>query len=287
MKSIIYPLAFVLAIAFSSCNYESPKYKALKAQNDSIKTVQQALERDAQEYVFIFNHIGKDLDKIKNKEGEYIGQIKTQLKIEENAAVNDNIAKINSIFQANQEEIGKLKKQARHNAFRASELQRNVDTIRLQLEEETTKNVTLQDEVAAKNVNIDKLNADLQALTTELDATKKQLADQTSLVAKYEVDLFTGYYITGSKSDLRNKKVLTKTGLCKTALFYEAANNANFTKVNILETTVITLPNSVKGKVLSAHPKSSYRFAKQGDDKVIQITNPEIFWSITNYLVIQ
>jgi len=287
MKPLFYSMAFALMFAFTSCGYESPKYKALKAQSDSIKVIQQSLEKDVKEYTYVFNHMGQSLNKIESKEADHIQQIKTKLNNEENAKVNDNIAKFNSILQSNQQEVDELKKQARHSAFRAAELQRNVDRITSLLHEETAKTTALQSEVATKDSILSVLTAQLRLSTSELNDTKKQLAAQAGLVAKYEDELFFGYYITGSKSELNQKKVLTKAGLCKTILFQEDVNKANFTKINILETTEIKLPTSVKGKILSSHPKSSYKFEKQGDDKVIQITNSEKFWSITKYLVIQ
>lgn len=287
MRSTIYSVAFVLMLAFTSCGYESPKYKALKAQTDSITNLQQCLEKDIREYVYVFNHIGKSADKIQNNEADHIQQIKTKLKNEDNAMVNDNIAKLNFLLQANQEEIENLKKQARRNAFRAKELEKNVERVTLLLEEESMKSAVLQSEVEAKDSTLTELETALAALTIELDEAKLQLAEQAEIIAENEDELFSGYYITGSKSELKKKKVLTTSGLCKTHLFQEEVNAANFEKVNILDTNIIVLPSSVKGKILSSHPKSSYKLKKDGDNKVIEILNPEIFWSVTKYLVIQ
>lgn len=286
MKSVIYSsFALALVLSFSSCGYESPKYKALKAQTDSIKAVQQALERDTKEYMYVFDHIGRSADKIKNKEADHILQIKTKLNNEANALVNDNIAKLNTLLQSNQEETEDLKKQVRRNAFRAAELQRNVDRLSSLLEEECSKTAMLQSEVAAKDSTLAAMDETLKSLNAELEDVKKKLAGQADLIARHEDELFSGYYIAGSKAELKNKKILV--GGCKTALFPEEADRNDFTKVNILTTTSIELPASVKGKILSSHPKASYQLTKEGNVKVIKIINPEAFWSITKYLVIR
>lgn len=288
MKSAIYSsLAIVLAFSFTSCGYESPKYKALKAHADSIVAVQRALERDVKEYVYVFNHLGKSADKIKEKEAGHIQQIKTKLDAAANTMVNDNIAKLNTLLQSDQEEVDALKKQVRRNAFRAVELQRELEQISALLEKEMAKTDNLQTEIAIKDATLAALDETLKSLNAELDSLKRQLAEHAELIDRYEDELFSGYYITGSKSELKEKKVISKSGLCKTALFHEKANKSDFTKVNILETTVIKLPDSVKGKILSAHPKASYKLSMRGADKVIEITNSADFWSITKYLVIQ
>lgn len=286
MKSAIYPsLALAAVLSFASCGYESPKYKALKAHTDSIAAVQQSLARDVQEYLYVFDHIGQSAGKIMNKEADHVQQIKTKLNNENNARVNDNIAKLNTLLQANQEEMEALKKQASRNAFRATKLQREVDRVKALLEEECAKTATLQAEVAAQDSTIAALDNTLKALNTELADAKKKLGEQKELIDKYEDELFTGYYIAGKKSVLKQKAVLA--GGCQATLFAEGADKKDLTKVNILETTSIKLPDNVKGKLLSSHPKASYKLTKENGEKTLEITDAEAFWSITKYLVIR
>ncbi len=287
MKSILYIPLSALIFALNSCGYESPKYKALRAQADSISMLQQSLERDLNEYIYIFNEIDNGIDRIKNKKATQIIPFKTKLSEEENAKVINNIAKINSLLQTNQGEVDELKKQIRHNSFKAKSLQNEIDSLALLLEKETMKINALQNEKEEKDYTLALLEAALDELNKELEDTKKQLAEQKELIAKHEEELFTGYYITGSKAELKNKKILTKSGLFKTLLFQEEVNPSNFTKINILETNEIKLPDFTQGKVLSTHPRSSYKLTKKGNEKIIQILNPEKFWSVTKYLVIQ
>ena len=81
--------------------------------------------------------------------------------------------------------------------------------------------------------------------------------------------------------------VAVLAGGCQATLFAEGANKKNLTKVNILETTSIKLPDNVKGKILSSHPKASYKLTKENGEKTLEITDAEAFWSITKYLVIR
>ncbi|NDV46387.1 hypothetical protein D0T49_04950 [Paludibacter sp. 221] len=287
MKSVFYTVAIVLLFASTSCVEKSQKYKALQSKNDSIMSVQEALAKDVREYQFVFSHIEKGIQKVESKEADHIQQIKTKLSNDENAKVNDNIAKLNSLLQAQKEELDQMKTQLNRTSYRAKELQRNVESLKNKLAEETMKVTVLQSEAQAKDSTIQVMESTLRNLTMELEATTSQLAAQAELVAKHEAELYTGYYIAGSKGDLKKADVLTKAGLCKTALFDKGVNKGVFTQVNILETQTIVLPASIKGKMLSSHPKASYKLEKQGDDKVIRIINPDEFWSVTKYLVIR
>ena len=40
-----------------------------------------------------------------------------------------------------------------------------------------------------------------------------------------------------------------------------------------------------KVKVLSAHPVESYTIVNKDNQVILQINNPELFWSVTKYLV--
>lgn len=45
--------------------------------------------------------------------------------------------------------------------------------------------------------------------------------------------------------------------------------------------------NSRKCKILSNHPGNSFRICDETGEAIILISDPELFWSLTNYLVVQ
>jgi hypothetical protein len=45
---------------------------------------------------------------------------------------------------------------------------------------------------------------------------------------------------------------------------------------------------ALQGKLVSKHPAGSYKFGKGADGKAsLEITNPDKFWSLTKYLVVE
>ena len=79
------------------------------------------------------------------------------------------------------------------------------------------------------------------------------------------------------------------TGLFKKGKVMEDADvNLNyFTKIDIRTTTEIPL-YSKSVEILTTHPEGSYFFEEDAkEQKVLKITNPTEFWSISKYLVIQ
>ena len=64
-------------------------------------------------------------------------------------------------------------------------------------------------------------------------------------------------------------------------------NKNYFTKIDIRKDKEIKL-YSKSAKLLTAHPASSYTLTRDANKQyVLRITNPQIFWSTSKYLVIQ
>ncbi len=59
-----------------------------------------------------------------------------------------------------------------------------------------------------------------------------------------------------------------------------------FTKADKRTLTQIDL-NSTKAEILTNQPAGSYSIDNANGHKVLRITNPALFWSLSNYLVIK
>lgn len=52
----------------------------------------------------------------------------------------------------------------------------------------------------------------------------------------------------------------------------------------VLDTLALGTP---KARILTTHPEASYELIQEKGSAVIRIKDPDRFWSLTNYLVIQ
>ena len=126
------------------------------------------------------------------------------------------------------------------------------------------------------------LTATRDELTAENEAKAKALAEQ-------EKQLNTAWFVFGTKKELKDQKILTKAGLFKKGqvLKDDEVNRDYFTRIDIRTTKEIKLYSN-GADVLTTHPEGSYSLDE--DEKgqlVLHITNPQKFWSISKYLVIQ
>ena len=87
---------------------------------------------------------------------------------------------------------------------------------------------------------------------------------------------------------MKDQKIITKKFLQKTKVLEDDDFNKNyFTQIDIRTDKEIKL-YSKEAKLLTAHPEGTYELKK--DDKgqlTLVITNPNKFWSVSRYLVIE
>jgi hypothetical protein len=110
--------------------------------------------------------------------------------------------------------------------------------------------------------------------------------------AKDEVDnivniqdemLNTGWYVYGTKKELKESKILVDGNVLKDGGF----DADYFTKIDIRNTIVIPL-NSKSVKILTTHPEDSYTLIKGSNGEyTLRIKDPSIFWSVSKYLVVR
>lgn len=126
---------------------------------------------------------------------------------------------------------------------------------------------------------MDSLHQTVTTVTADLDSTataNKHLTDE----------LYTCYYAIGTKDELKENRIIQTGFLRRTKLMEGDFDQAFFTRADKRNLPSIDL-NSTKARVLTNQPEDSYTIVDANGHKVLQITNPGKFWSLSNYLVIQ
>ena len=142
---------------------------------------------------------------------------------------------------------------------------------------------TLQTELASKNIRIAELDEAVEGLNRNVDELTAENEAQSKTVAVQDKAINTAWYVFGTRSELKDQKILKGGEVLKDNEF----NKDYFTQIDIRTDKVIRL-YSKRANLLTTHPEGSYELVK--DDKgqlTLNITNPTEFWSISRYLVIQ
>ena len=197
--------------------------------------------------------------------------------------VKEDIRFISEKLKSNREQIAKLEEQLKNSRYNSAQLKKTLDNLKAELETRQQQIATLQSELAAKNIRISELDDAVAGLTKNVDDLSAENAAKSATVASQDKALNTAWFVFGTKSELKDQKILQKGDVLKNADF----NKDYFTQIDIRTDKEIKL-YSKRAELLTTHPVGSYEWVKDAKGQLeLKITNPNEFWSVSRYLVIQ
>ena len=258
----------LVALMLSSCVESSKKYQALQKENEALTAQNASIQKDFETTMGIINDVENNLQAIREAEGMMTMQqegsqreqiVAELLQLKEQMAINH--ARLDSLNDA-------LAKSNKNNA----NLRAQVKKLQAQLAEKEEMIANLQSQVAEKDGQIANLNTQVENLNTNLTNSTNELN--------------AVYYIGATAKELKAQGVI----LSKTKVLRGEVPTEAFTKGDMRELTSITF-NSKKAVVLSTHAAEAYNLVKGVDadgNKIVtlEITNPDLFWKVTRYLVV-
>lgn len=283
MKKLV--LLFLCVAMFAACNNKGGSRDELKAQNDSLAMELSQRNAELDEIMGTFNEIQEGFNQINAAENRVDLQRNT---MSENAAsakeqIAADIQFITKTMADNREQIQKLQAQLKSSKNNSAQLKKAIDKLNAELEAKTKQIGELQAELASKNIRIQELDEAVTNLNANVETLTTENAEKAKTVAAQDKKINTAWFVFGTKSELKNQKILQKGDVLKSADF----NKDYFTEIDIRTTKDINLYTK-RAELLTSHPVDSYTFEKDSKGQLIlKITNPSEFWSVSKYLVIQ
>ena len=196
--------------------------------------------------------------------------------------IRENIKFIQQRLAQNKELIEKLRQQVREGSVRGEQLKRAVDNLVKQLEEKDNQLKDLRAQLEAKDIHIEELDMTISSLNKDVSSLKGDNEQKKKTIDSQDRQLNTAWFVFGTKKELKEQNILVKGKVLQSNF-----NKSYFTKVDIRIDKEIKL-YSKSAKILTMHPSSSYTLDTDAKGEyVLRITNPQIFWSTSKYLVIQ
>ena len=188
----------------------------------------------------------------------------------------------------NKEKLAKLQSQLKNSKYQSSQFQKTVERLNAEIESKTAMIVSLQEELAKRDVRIQELDNAVSELAGQVNTLSEETEKQKSTISSQEKEINTVYYVFGTTKELKEQKIISGGGLFKASEVMKGDFNKNyFTKEDLRTFKQVSL-ESKKAKLLTTHPEGSYTFEKNDKDLLtLVITNPTEFWSLSKYLVIK
>lgn len=271
-------------LVLSGCS-DKKKLEDAQQQNDATRAELLEAVNDRDQLLSLVNEISTGMDQIKQLENilSVSGGSETPGQRDQ---IKSDIAAIQQTLQQRREKLAELEKKLSASSVANADLKKTISSLRSQIDSQASEIASLRanlNEAAGKigelDAAVDSLNTTVTTVTAERDSTKQQ----NTIISN---ELNQCFYAIGTKSELKENKIIETGFLRKTKLMKGDFDQSFFTTADKRTLTTIDL-NSNKAEVLTNQPAGSYVITEANGHKVLRITNPVAFWSLSNYLVIK
>ena len=195
--------------------------------------------------------------------------------------IRENMQFIRNTMKQNKELINKLKQQVREGSFKSEQLKKIVEGLTQQMEEKDRQLTALREELDRKDIHIAELDEQVADLNTNVNNLTEETTQKTQTINTQDKQLNTAWFVFGTKKELKEQKILDDGEVLRSNF-----NKEYFTKIDIRIDKEIKL-YSKSAQMLTDHPSSSYTLQRDANKQyILRITDPQLFWSTSKYLVI-
>ena len=249
------------------------KTQQLDELNDVLSTIAIGLDSIAMQENILFNSSGPDGLRLLDKH-----EIAARLN-----GMADILARQREKIQILQDSLANRK-----TSQGVEHLQRVVEFLNQQLAEKDQVIKSLRADLNNSKKDITQLRASLSDMKNRATKAENKTQVLTTALSKQDDVINECYVRIGTKKQLSAAGLLKGGFLQKKKVNYEDVDKSKFNAVDIRKFREITLKSN-NPKILTPQPSNrSFHFEENGDGTcTLVITNPTIFWSVSNFLIIQ
>lgn len=269
------------ALAMVGCKNEQAKTdNTMINMRDSLNKIIEQKNNEINDFLSVINEVEEGFKEINEAQGR-VSVAKTGEGTNKKQLIRENVEFIQQTLRQNKALIAKLKQQLRESSISSEALKQTIENLVSQLEEKDKQIHSLLAELDSKDIHINELNEDIANLNSDVNTLTEEGKKKTQTINNQDAALNAAWFVYGTKSELKAQNILVDGKVLQ-----DNFNKDYFTKIDIRVDKEIKL-YSRSAKMLTSHPSSSYTLQKDANKQyVLRITNPQLFWSTSKYLVI-
>ena len=277
----LFLVACVAAFCLTGCNNGKNDSAAQNTdQADSLNGIIAQKDSEINDLLGTLNEIEEGFQQISEAEHR-VSLAKDGEGVNKKQKLKEDIQFIADRMKQNRELIAKLQKQLANGTLKGAQLQKTIEGLQKQLEEKDAQLQTLREELDKKDIHIAALDETVNNLNTKTNRLTAESNQKTETINAQDKQIHTAWYVFGTKKELKEQSII-QDGKVMTGNF----NKNYFTKVDIRNLSEIKL-YSKSAKLLTIHPSSSYSLVRDANKQyTLHITNSQLFWSTSKYLVV-
>ena len=271
----------VAALAIASCTDGVKQANlAAEAQRDSLNSIIAQKESEITDMMTTLSDIEEGFREITEAQSR-VTLAKQGEGTNSAQRIRENMQFIQQTMKQNKELINKLKQQVREGSVKSEQLKKIIDNLTEQMEEKDRQLQSLREELDKKDIHIAELDERVADLNSNVENLTEETNQKSQTIDQQDKQLNTGWFVFGTKKELKEQNILADGEVLRSNF-----NKEYFTKIDIRIDKEIKL-YSKSAKMLTSHPSSSYTLQRDANKQyVLRITDPQLFWSTSKYLVI-
>ena len=276
MKKVLFFAACLLTLA--ACNNgKTPSDQQELSQSDSLQKVIAQKDNEINDMMGILNEVEEGFRLINEAENR-VSVAKDGEGANRQQRIRENMQFIQQRMAENRELIAKLQKQVKNGSIKSEQLQKTIENLTKELEAKNNQIKDLYAQLEAKDIHIEELDRTVSTLNKNVNTLQDDNAKKANTINAQDKQINTAWYVFGTKKELKEQNILVDG---------KVLQGNYFTKVDIRSLKALKL-YSKSAKMLTMHPSSSYKLERDAQKQyVLHITNPQLFWSTSKYLVVQ
>ena len=271
------------ALSLSACNMIGGQQDAAQQERDSLQRIINEKDMELDDILSTFNEVQEGIRRINEAEGRVtiaeVGPESASTK----EVIRDNMDFIKEAMQQNRDMIAQLQEKLKNSSIKNTKMQKTIENLQAQIEAQAQRIQELEASLAEKDALIESQGEAIAGLSNNVVSLTEENKQKTEKVQQQDKELNTAWFVFGTKSELKEQKILSKGDILKSDDF----NKDYFTKIDIRYDKDLKF-YSKSAQLLSTHPAGSYQLTKDKDGQYeLHITDPQKFWSVSKYLVVQ
>jgi predicted nucleic acid-binding Zn-ribbon protein len=260
---------------------KSAEYKKLQSENEMLKAEKLKTAYDMEDMISSLNDIYTDIQSLREAENYLTVEPSGELSVDKQTQIKNSVRLISETLQSNRKQLAALEERLKKSDIQSAALQQTIERLNAEINQKALMIASLQEDLAKKDIRIRELDEQVENLLQMSTAQILKISD-------LDKELHLAYYCFGTKKELKDQAILTGGGLfSKVKALQGNFNRDYFLPVDTRDQTEIQL-YARKAKVHSNHPVNSYTYTKdQNGNLTLMVIEPELFWSLSKYLVIE
>ena len=294
IKTIIVAVALVIIGAIVTTYVYTQKeseIQSLLSEKTDLTTLMLQKDSLVNEMANSFEEIESNLKFIKEKRSQLSIQQHGEGSKDRKEALIDDITLMNTMLEESSKKITELEAKLRNSGMNLRAFEQRIAGLNKSVEDQNAEIAALTRIIEEKDFQLAELHLTIEKMHDNLYEKDEVIDEKERLIHDKTNQINTGHLVLGTYKELKEKGLLAREGgflgIGGVKTIQSSFDPNDFTRLDIREITTIPV-HTRKATVITDHPEDSYSFiSDEGQIAYLQITNPDEFWRISKYAVIE